>query len=157
MKILVASSDLTPLLSADAQNEATAVLNLPLAFQRAGHEVSLVGPLLPAIEKSGAVKIKPTGVQISLPLGHERVTVQVVEARTADGLQMFLFRHEGTFGRLADPAPGAAHMDVSAAVLFSKLLVELARRLNPAPDVLQIQDWPPRCSSKRSTCLLPAS
>ncbi len=142
MKILVAASDLTPLISADAQNEAAAVLNLPLAFQRAGHEVSVVGPLLPAIEKSTALKIKTTGVQISVPLGHERVTVQVGEARTVDGLQMFLFRHEATFGRLAETAPGAAHMDAPAAVLFSKLVVELARRLNPAPDILQIQDWP---------------
>ena len=33
-------------------------------------------------------------------------------------------------------------MTAAAATLFSKLIVELARRLNPAPDVLQIQDWP---------------
>ena len=142
MKILVATSDLTPLIAADATNGAPVVLNLPLAFQRAGHEVSLVGPLLPAVEKSGALKIKPTGVQISVPLGHERISVQVGEARTAEGLQVFLFRHEGTFGRLADVAAGAAHMDAPSAVLFSKILVELARRLNPAPDIIQVQDWP---------------
>ena len=120
MKILVATSDLTPLICADAQNEAAAVLNLPLAFQRAGHEVSLAGPLLPGIEKSGALKIKTTGVQITVPLGHERLTVQVAEARTVDGLQTFLFRHEETFGRLGDAAPGATHMDAPAAVLFSQ-------------------------------------
>ena len=142
MKILVATSDLTPLLSTDPRLQAGAVPSLPLAFQRAGHEVSLAGPLLPSIEKSGALKLKPTGVQISVPLGNEKLTVQVAEARTAEGLQMFLFRHEGTFGRLAEAASGAAHMDAPAAVLFSKLLVELARRLNPAPDVIQIQDWP---------------
>ena len=142
MKILVATSDLTPLVSIDPRRQAGAVPSLPLALQRAGHEVSLAGPLLPSIEKSGAVKLKPTGVQIHVSLGHERVQVQVVETRTADGLQGFLFRHEASFGRLAEAAPGAAHMDAPAAVLFSKLLVELARRLNPAPAVIQIQDWP---------------
>ncbi len=142
MKILVATSDLTPLLSADARQAASTDAALPMAFQRAGHEVSIVGPLLPSLERSGALKIKPTGVQINVSLGAERLTVQVAEARTTEGLQMFLLRHEGTFGRLADPAPGAAHMDAPASVLFSKLLVELARRLNPAPDVIQIQDWP---------------
>ena len=141
MKILVATSDLTPLLSADARPDG-AVPGLPLAFQRAGHEVSLAAPLLPAVEKSGALKIKPTGVQINVPLGSERVSVQVNEARTSEGLQTFLFRHEGTFGRLAEAAPGASHMDAAAAALFSKLVVELARRLNPAPDVIQIEDWP---------------
>lgn len=142
MKILVATSDLTPLLSTDVRPQSGAVPNLPLAFQRAGHEVSLAGPLLPSIEKSGALKLKPTGVQITVALGHEKLTVQVAEARTAEGLQMFLFRHEGTFGRLPEAAAGATHMDAPAAALFSKLLVELARRLNPAPDVIQIQDWP---------------
>ena len=142
MKILVATSDPTPLFSTDARQQSGAVPSLPLAFQRAGHEVSLAGPLLPSIEKSGAVKLKPTGVQITVGLGSERLTVQVAEARTEEGLQIFLFRHETTFGRLAEAAPGAAHMDAPAAVLFSKLLVELARRLNPAPDVIQIQDWP---------------
>ncbi len=137
MKILVAASDLTPVLSADARS-AGDMPNLPLAFQRAGHEVSIAGPWSAAFEKSGALKIKPTGVLINVPLGHERVSVQVGEARTDDGLQIFLFRHEGTFGRLAE----TAGMDAPAAALFSKLVVELARRLNPAPDVIQIEDWP---------------
>ena len=137
MRILVATSDLTPLLAPDASNQAGVLPGLPLAFQRAGHEVSLVGPLAPAMERAGALKIKPTGVQINVPLGNERASVQVGEARTEDGLQLFLLRHDETFGRLAD----GAGLDARAAILFSKVLVELARRLNPAPDVMQIQDW----------------
>ena len=137
MRILVATSDPTPLLAPDAPGRSGVLPGLPLAFQRAGHEVSLVGPLLPAVERSGALKIKPTGVEINVPLGSERVSVQVGEARTEDGLQLFLLRHEATFGRVAD----GAGLDSAAAILFSKGLVELARRLNPAPDVLQIQDW----------------
>ncbi len=137
MRILVATSDLTPLLAPDASNQAGVLPGLPLAFQHAGHEVSLVGPLTPAAERSGAVKLKGTGVQINVGLGNEQASVQVAEARTEDGLQLFLLRHEGTFGQVAD----GASLDASAAVLFSKGLVELARRLNPAPDVLQIQDW----------------
>ncbi len=138
MKILVAASGLTPLISTNAQRRNEAVRDLPLAFQLAGHEVSVVGPLTPGIENHGAVKFKPTGVQITLPLGHKRLTVQVAEARTADGLQMFLLRQADAFAHLADGMPP----DAPAAVLFSKTVVELARRLNPAPDVIQIQDWP---------------
>ena len=137
MRILVATSDLTPLLAPDASNQAGVLPGLPLAFQRAGHEVSLVGPLVPSIERTGGLKIKPTGVQISVPLGNERASIQVGEARTEDGLQLFLLRHEETFGKLAE----GSGLDGRAAILFSKGLVELARRLNPAPDVLQIQDW----------------
>ena len=111
--------------------------SLPLALQRAGHEVSVVGPLWPSLTQSAELKIKPTGVRISVSLGSERVLAEVREARSPQGLQMFLFAHEGIFGQGA-PAP----MTAAAATLFSKLIVELARRLNPAPDVLQIQDWP---------------
>ncbi len=137
MKILVVTSDLAPLLPADGR-QTGAVPNLPLAFQRAGHEVSIVGPWLPAFEKPGTTKIKPTGVQINVPLGHERVSVQVHEIRTEEGLQVFLFRHDERFGRVTE----VGGMDAPAAALFSKLVVELARRLNPAPDVIQIEDWP---------------
>ena len=113
MRILVASSDLTPLLAPDASNQAGVLPGLPLALQRAGHEVSLVGPLTPAAERSGAVKLKATGVQINVGLGNERVSVQVSEARTEDGLQLFLLRHEGTFGQVAD----GASLDARAAIL----------------------------------------
>ena len=44
MKILLAASDLTPLIASDERTRP-AVPSLPLALQRAGHEVSVVGPL----------------------------------------------------------------------------------------------------------------
>ncbi len=141
MKILIAASDLTPLLSPDASLTASAIPALPVALQRAGHEVSLAAPLVAALEKPGALKIKPTGVNISVPLGPEKISVQVQEAKSAQGLQLFLFRHE-LFAALPADEPVAPVMGAAAATLYSKLVVELARRLNPSPDVIQVQDWP---------------
>ena len=138
MKILIAASDLTPLISNDPRLLAQAVPSLPLALQQAGHEVSVIGPLHPALEASPELKIKATGVRIAAALGHDRPTVEVREARSPQGLQMFLFQQPEIFG----PAPSGQLMNARAATFFSKLIVELARRLNPAPDVLQIQDWP---------------
>ena len=133
MKILLAASDLTPLTAPDDAPPADAMPSLPLALQRAGHEVSIVGPLWPSLEKSGALKIKATGVRVSVPLGGEKLTAEVREARSPQGLQMFLFAHEATFG--------LGNVTAATATFFSKLIVELARRLNPAPDIVQIQDW----------------
>ena len=141
MKILIAASDLTPLISTDPLRQATAVASLPMALQRAGHEVSVVGPLLPALAGSAALKLKATGVQINVALGHGRESVQVLEAKSEEGLQMFLFRHDDTFGQMAAEPPAFAS-DARAAVLFSKLIIELSRRLNPAPDIVHVQDWP---------------
>ena len=139
MKILLATGDLSPLLSTDEHALAAPVPALPVALQRAGHEVSLVGPLTPALENSPELKLKATTVRITISLGPERLTTDVVEARSPQGLQMFLFRQEVFRASLAEiPLPG---MTAPAATLFSKLVVELARRLNPAPDILQVQDW----------------
>ena len=137
MKILIAASNLTPLIASDELQPIEAVPSLPLALQKAGHEVSLAGPLWPSIEKSDLLKIKRTGVRITVSLGNDRLTVEVREARSPQGLQMFLFASDDVFG-----ATSADNITAAAATLFSKLVVELARRLNPAPDVLQIQDWP---------------
>lgn len=134
MKILLAASDLTPLISSEDRVLAQAMPALPIALQRAGHEVSVAGPLTPALESSPELKIKTTGVRVSVQLGHERQTMDVREARSPQGLQIFLFKHD-----LFDAVP---LVSAPAAVFFSKLLVELARRLNPAPDILQVQDWP---------------
>ena len=133
MKILLAASDLTPLIATDERVLARPMPALPLALQRAGHEVSVIGLLAPALEASPELKIKPTGVRITVPLGHDRPTVEVREARSPQGLQMFLFQQPEIFGDITT---------ARAATYFSKLIVELARRLNPAPDVVQIQDWP---------------
>ena len=133
MKILIAASDLTPLISTDERRLAQPIPALPLALQRAGHEVSVIGLLAPALEASPEIKIKATGVRITVSLGNERPTVEVREARSPQGLQMFLFQPPETLGE---------GMTARAATYFSKLLVELARRLNPAPDVVQIHDWP---------------
>ncbi len=141
MKILLAASDLTPLIAPDDSPVTDAVSSLALALQRAGHEVSLAGPLWPAIGKSELLKIKPTRVRINVSLGAERQTVEVHEARSSQGLQLFLFSHEDTFGQTPGPSADTP-ITAAAAVLFSKLIVELARRLNPAPDVVQILDWP---------------
>ncbi len=139
MKILLAASDLTPLISTDPLVLAGTIPSLPVALQRAGHEVSLVGPLVPAIAAVPELKIKATGVKITVPLGPDRVTVEVREARSPQGLQLFLLQEEATFAPLPEVA---GKMSARAAALYSKLIVELARRLSPAPDIVQIQDWP---------------
>jgi glycogen synthase len=94
MKILLAAGDLTPLISSDPLALAGTIPSLPVALQRAGHEVSVVGPLAGQIAASPELKIKPTGVKITVPLGAERVTVEVREARSPQGIQLFLLQDE---------------------------------------------------------------
>lgn len=140
MKILIAASDLTPLFSPESRRVAGPLPALPAELARGGHEVSVAGPWTPVLDALPTMKMRPTGVQISLPLGHDRVSVEVRETKAPGALQTFMFRHDATFGKLERPLAEANH--AQAATLFSKLVIELARRLNPAPDVVVVLDWP---------------
>lgn len=140
MKILIAASDLTPLLAPETRRRGGPLPALPVELARASHEVSVAGPWTAGLQALPGVKTRPTGVQIALPLGHDRVSVEVRETRAPGSVQTFLFCQDAIFGQL--PAPLAEANHAQAAALFSKLVIELARRLNPAPDVVVILDWP---------------
>ncbi|MBV9127205.1 MAG: glycogen/starch synthase, partial [Verrucomicrobia bacterium] len=155
MKILFVVADPRPLFLPDSASRASARLPaLCLELQRAGHEVSIVSPYhAPSLAnvasgsgsgggvgRAGAGKIKPTGVTISFPLGaRSDVAVETWEVRAPQGLQVFLLKSAGYFE--GPDAPIAEH-DLAAGALFAKAVVELTRRLNPAPDVVQAHDWP---------------
>ena len=136
MKLLFVTADPAPLFPADnpsvaAGRHAARLPALPAELQRAGHEVSVVAPFSAALaaasgaDGKSAVKAKSTSVIVAASLGdNPRITVEVFEARSPFGLQ-----------------PIAAD-DLAAGALFAKLVVELARRLNPAPDIVQTRDWP---------------
>ncbi len=153
MKLLFATADPAPLFPSDATvvtgRHADRLPALPAELQRAGHEVSVVAPFSAALVAAAggsaakaAVKAKSTGVTVAASLGDDaRIAVEVFEARSPFGLQVFLFKQPEHFEKNADGPPIAAD-DLAAGALFAKLVVELARRLNPAPDIVQVQDWP---------------
>ncbi len=153
MKLLFVTADPAPLFPADnntltAGRHAARLPALPAELQRAGHEVSVVAPFSAALaaaadaEGKAAVKTKSTGVTVAATLGdNPRIAVEVLEARSPFGLQVFLFKQADHFEKDASRPP-IADDDLAAGALFAKLVVELARRLNPAPDIVQAQDWP---------------
>lgn len=153
MKILLVSADPEPLFHLPVPNPVTTTAPggggtsaarlsaLGVELNRAGHEVSVVAPLGAGLaERLETLRAKVTGVRFAVPLGENgRVAADVLEVRSPTGLQTFLVRQTEFFasGSIVtsgkDPAPG---------FLFAKFVVELARRLNPAPDVVQAHDWP---------------
>jgi starch synthase len=158
MKLLFATADPAPLFPAEnavaTGRHAARLPALPAELQRAGHEVSIVAPFSAALAaaasstaggptaKTAPLKTKSTGVTVATSLGdNPRIAVEVLEARSPFGLQVFLFKQAEHFEKTAG-GPPIADDDLAAGALFAKLVVELARRLNPAPDIVQAQDWP---------------
>lgn len=152
MKILLVTADAEPLF-APAPNAAR-LAALGAELHRAGHEVSVVAPLGAGLAgQLGAIRAKATGVRVTAAPGGSGgsgnpppVPANVLEARSPGGLQTFLVQPEGRLETTAAGGPAtplaSAEGDPGAGFLFARFAVELARRLNPAPDVVQADDWP---------------
>lgn len=141
MKILLAASEWSPLAQAGTLGEAMG--NLSRALQAAGHDVSVVIPFYRSVrEQPGRCDIRSTGVQFRVPIGSREAEAEVLECAGL-GSQIFLVRRDEYFDRSGLYGHPDRPYDDNAErfIFFSKAVVELARRLQPAPDILHLHDW----------------
>src|SRR5690606_31838684 len=108
-----------------------------------GHDVSVVLPYYRAIRENRKIKTKPTGVQINVQVGGKRLAAEVLEHINDHGVQVFLIRRDEYFDRSGIYGADGRDYDDNAErfIYFNRAVVELARRVNPAPDILHAHDW----------------
>lgn len=138
----MASSEMAPL--AQTNRGLSQVLQaLPLELMRQGEEVSVVLPYYRSIREAKGLRVGSTGVQLAIPVGPKRSSAEVLETRLENGLQVFFVRRDEYFDRSSIYGEvGQPYEDNSERfIFFSKAVVELARRMNPSPDVLHCHDW----------------
>ena len=117
---------------------------LPRELKARGHEIALVMPYYREIRQNKKIKTKPLRVRLEIPLGENRIAADVLEARTAEGLQIFfvrcdeLYDRPGVYVEKGEPYPDNA----ARFIFFSKAAVEIARRMSPTPEILHCHDWP---------------
>lgn len=141
MKILLAASELEPFTGPGEFGAAMRSLARGLAER--GHEVSVVLPFYHAVRENGAAKAKRTGAKFSVPVGTARFPASIREIRTADGVQVFFVEREEFFDRsgLYGTDDGDYQDNAARFIFFSRCVVELARRLEPAPEILHAHNW----------------
>ena len=141
MKILVASSELTPF--ARTGGLADAVAELTAELFRLGHEVSVVIPYYRSIREGKIAKSKKTRVKFNVQVGNAGIPVDVFETQTPEGVQVFLIARDEYFDRSGFyGVDGRDYQDNAARfVYFTKAAVELARRMNPSPEILLANGW----------------
>ena len=137
MTILFAASEVAPLASTGGLGEV--IRSLPKFVSKLGHDVAVVLPGYPALLEGST----PVGVSFQVPLGSESLTATVHERIAPDGTQWLLIENETLFNRsgIYGDAQGAYADNASRFIFFSKAIVELARRLQPAPELLHLHDW----------------
>ncbi len=142
MKIFMISSEGWPLARSGALADVLAAL--PRELKKRGHEVALAMPYYREVREQTDVATRTLPVDIEIALGSERHTAHILEAKSPGGLQVFFIRCDpffdraGVYGEKGEPyADNAARF-----IFFSKVAVELARRMVPSPDLLHAHDWP---------------
>ena len=136
------SSEGWPLARSGALADVLAAL--PRELKARGHEVAQVMPYYREIRQNKKIKTKPLRVRVEIPLGEKRVAADVLEARSAEGLQIFfvrcdeLYDRPGVYVENGEPYPDSA----ARFIFLSKAAVEIARRMSPTPDILHCHDWP---------------
>jgi starch synthase len=141
MNILFAASEFAPYASSGASGESVRALATELAVQ--GHEVSVVLPFYRSARETTGKSARRTGTNFSIPVGSANLSAELRELPTKDGVRVFFVERDEFFDRSGlYGADGRDYQDNSARFsLFAKCAVELAKRMDPVPDVIQSFNW----------------
>lgn len=145
MNILFVAAELAP--HAKVGGLADVAAALPQALAAAGHSVSVAVPLHRSLKKSG--EFRRTNLELPVPVANGVWATRVWQGRRG-GVALFGIERDEYFDR---PNPygegGGDYPDsLDRFVFFSRAAVELARHIEPVPEVLHANDW--------HTALIPA-
>ena len=147
MTVLFAASEIAPEASTGGLGEVLAALPRSLGDAAdEGHVVAVALPGYPALMKGAT----PLEVSFSLSVGDSLQPVQVFERTQPDGTQLLLIHNEALFGRpgLYGSSTSIYPDNAQRFIFFSRAVVELAKRMSPAPQIIHAHDW--------QTALIPA-
>ena len=138
MKLLFLAAELAP--HAKVGGLADVMAALPEALAAAGHAVSLVVPLHRGLKESG--EFRPTGMEVEVP-GVGGVRRARVWGGERGGVALFALEQDEYFDRAGVYGEGGVDYadSLERFVFFSRGAVELARYVEPTPEVIQVNDW----------------
>lgn len=141
MKILMASTEMESLARTGGLGDVVEALSAELP--RRGHEISVVLPLYRVIRENPALKIRSTGVEVAVAIGHRRLAAAIYECQAPNGIQVFLVGRDEYFDRSGLYGSDGRNYDDNCErfIFFSRAVMELARHMDPPPDVLHAHDW----------------
>ena len=141
MKILLAASEMAPLARTGGLGDVLEAL--PAALAARGHEISVVLPCYRGLRGDPRIAAKSTGVVLPIDVGARRLDAEILQTTAPNGTQVFLVRCDELFDRAGLYGEEGRDFGDNAArfIWFSKAVVEIARRLNPLPDIVHAHDW----------------
>ncbi len=141
MRIVFAASEMSPLAHTGGLGDA--LEGLPATLAARGHDVSVFLPCYRGLREDPQLAVRSTGAEISVPIGDRRLSAEILECTGPNGVQVFLIRRDEYFDRAALYGNEGRAYDDNAErfIFFSKIVVELARRISPPPEIVHVHDW----------------
>jgi len=138
MNILFVATELAP--HAKVGGLADVMAALPQALAQAGHGVSLVVPLHSSLRKSG--EFRPTSLTMEIPAAGKSWPTRVWEGRRGE-VALWALERDELFDRSHPYGDGTGDYPDSLERFnfLARASVELARYLDPTPDILHANDW----------------
>jgi len=145
MNILFVAAELAP--HAKVGGLADVAAALPQALAAAGHSVSVAVPLHRGLKKSG--EFRRTNLELPVPVANGTWASRVWQGRRG-GVSLFAIERDEYFDRAHPYGEGGGDYpdSLDRFVFFSRAALELARHIEPVPEMLHANDW--------HTALIPA-
>ena len=117
---------------------------LPAALRQRGHEVSVATPYYRSVRDNTVFVAEKTGISVDVRVGEKNYVAEFLEGEGPGGLQLFLVKCDEFFDRAGIYGEDGEDYKDNAErfMFFSKAVIELARRLTPAVQILHAHDWP---------------
>jgi starch synthase len=140
MKVLFLSPEAAPF--AKTGGLADVAGSLPGALKNLGLDVRLGLPYYRAV-KEGAFSTRPLVRGLEVPLGQAKLTANVLQAQTGDGIPVYLFEREDLFERpnLYGTSAGDYYDNLERFAFFGQAALLLAKELDVDFDVVHCHDW----------------
>jgi len=140
LKVLFLSSEAVPF--AKTGGLADVAGSLPPALKRLGADVRLVLPFYRSV-REGNFKSRSRQTNLDVPLGNRWLSIQVMEAKTANGVLVYLIDREDLYDRpnLYGDSRGDYYDNLERFAFFPHAALSIAEALPFKPDVIHCHDW----------------
>ena len=147
LRVVIVASEVVPFAKTGGLADVAGAL--PVALARLGHQVSVIMPRYPTIERA-VRSLEKMYEGLTVPMGASTEEGAVWSARLAPKLPVYFIEHHAYFdrGALYTSVDGDYPDNAERFAFFAKAALETCRVLKLQPDIIHCHDW--------QTALIPA-
>ena len=140
LKVLFLSPEVVPF--AKTGGVADVAGALPAALKELGVEIRLALPFYRMV-RGGNLEAHPVLNDLEVPLGQQKLATKVSEARTDDGISVYLIEREDLYDRpnLYGTPQGDYYDNLERFTFFAHAALRAIQALSFEPDLIHCHDW----------------